>query len=58
MKKLLIIISPICVLLFVTMWISLGLKGAFAFFGIILFIFAATELLRKWIEFVDKHIKD
>ena len=58
MKKLLIIISPICVLLFVAMWISWGLKGAFVFFGVLLFITVATILLVKWVEFVDKHIKD
>ena len=58
MKKFLIIISPICVVLFVTMWISWGLKGALVFFGAALFVVVATVLLTKWIEFVDKHIKD
>lgn len=58
MKKLLIIISPLCVVLFVTMWISWGLKGALVFFGVALFVAVATVLLAKWTEFVDKHIKD
>ena len=58
MKKFLIIISPICVVLFVVMWISWGLKGAFMFFGTMLFIAASTFGLVKWIDFVNKHIKD
>lgn len=58
MKKLLIIISPICALLFVTLWISWGLEGALVFFGVALFVWVATVLLAKWVEFVDKHIKD
>lgn len=58
MKKLLVVISPICVVLSVVMWISWGLKGVFIFFSTILLIIVATVLLVKWIEFVDKHIKD
>ena len=58
MKKFLIIISPICVVLFVTMWISWGLDGVLVFFGVALFIVALTFGLAKWIDFVDKHIKD
>ena len=58
MKKFLIIISPICVVLFVVMWISWGLKGALAFFGAALFIAVLALGLAKWIDFVDKHIKD
>ena len=58
MKKFLIIISPLCVLLFVLMWISWGLKGAFAFFVAVLLIVALAFGLTKWAEFVDKHVKD
>lgn len=58
MKKFLITISPLCTILFVLMWISLGLKGALGFLGIVLFITALTFGFEKWIKFVDKHIKD
>lgn len=58
MKKFLITISPICVVLFALMCISWGLKGAFIFFGAVLFTAALALGLAKWVEFVDKHIKD
>jgi len=58
MKKFLIIISPLCAVLFVLMWISWGLKGVLAFFGTLLFVVALVIGLAKWMEFVDKHIKD
>ena len=58
MKKFLITITPLCVVLFVLMWISWGLKGALAFFGAMLFIVALAFGFTKWVEFVDKHIKD
>ena len=58
MKKFLITISPLCVVLFILMWISWGLKGVLAFFGAILFIVVVGVLFTKWIDFVDKHIKD
>ena len=58
MKKLLITLSPFCVILFVTLWVSCGLTGVFVFFGVTLFLTAMIFLLIKWIEFVDKHIKD
>lgn len=58
MKKLLITISPICVVLFVLMWISWGLKGVLAFFGAMLFVVALVVFFIKWMQFVDKHIKD
>lgn len=57
-KKLLIIISPLCVVLFVTMWISWGLKGALVFFGVALFVVVAAILMAKWVEFVEKHFND
>ena len=58
MKKFLIAIAPLCVVLFVLMWISYGLKGASAFFGAVPFAVAVVMFLVKWMEFVDKHIKD
>ena len=58
MKKFLITIFPLCIVLFVLMWISLGLKGVLTFFGTVLFTVALAFGFMKWIEFVDKHIKD
>jgi hypothetical protein len=58
MKKFLITISPLCAVLFVLMWISWGLKGVLAFFGTLLFVVALAFVFAKWVEFVDKHIKD
>lgn len=58
MKKFLITISPLCVVLFVVMWLSWGMKGALGFFGIVLFIIASVFGLAKWVDFVEKHIKD
>ena len=58
MKKFLITISPLCVVLFALMWISWGFKGAFVFFGSVFITVALVVFLTKWIEFVDKHIKD
>jgi hypothetical protein len=40
------------------MLISWGLEGTFIFFGALLFITVVAILLAKWMEFVDKHIKD
>lgn len=58
MKKFLITISPICAILFIFMWISWGLKGVLVFFGAVLFYIVAAFGFTKWVEFVDKHIKD
>lgn len=58
MKKFLITIAPLCVVLFVLMWISCGLKGVLAFFGIAIFVAALVFGLAKWMDFVDKHVKD
>lgn len=57
MKKFLITISPLCVILFVFMWVSWGLKGALIFFGAALLIAALTFGFAEWVEFVYKHIK-
>ena len=58
MKKFIILILPLCVVLFVLLWILCGLKSALAFFGAGLFAVALVFGFAKWIEFVDKHIKD
>ena len=58
MKKFMIIIAPLCVVLFVLLWISWGLKGVLGFFGALLFVVALAFGFTKWVDFVDKHIKD
>jgi len=58
MKKFLITIAPFCVVLFILMWISWGLKGVLVFFSVIFFINFILILFDWWAEFVDKHIKD
>lgn len=58
MKKFLISISPLCVILFALSWIFWGLKGVLEIFGAVLFVVAVVLGLAKWVEFVDKHIKD
>ena len=58
MKKFLITIAPLYVILSAIMWIFWGLKGALAFFGIALFSIACVYGFEKWVEFVDKHVKD
>lgn len=58
MKKFLITIFPLCVVLFILMWISCGLKDALIFFGAVLFIIASVLGVIKWMEFVDEHIED
>lgn len=58
MKKFLITISPLCAVLLALMWFSWGLKGTLAFFSAVFFVVAVAILLTKWMEFVDKHIKD
>ena len=58
MKKFLITISPLCVMMLSLMWLLWGLKGALALFCAVLFIVALEFGLVKWMDFVDKHIKD
>ena len=58
MKKLLITISPLCIILVVLLWVSLGLKVVLAFLGAVLFSVALAFGFVKWMKFVDKHIKD
>lgn len=58
MKKLLIAISPICVVLVILMGISWGFKSLFVFIIALFFTIAIVIFFVKWAEFVDKHIKD
>ncbi len=58
MKKFLITTFPLCVISFILMWISWGLKGMLVFFGVVLFTAVLVFGLAKWMEFVDKHVKD
>lgn len=58
MKKFLITISPLCAILFTLIWLSWGLIVALTFFGALLFAVALAFGFAKWVEFVDKHIKD
>ena len=56
--KFLITIAPLFMILFILMWISLGLEHALVLFGAIIFIIVLVALQIKWMIFVDKHIKD
>ena len=58
MKEFLIITFPFCAVLFVLMWISWGIKGALVLFGAGLFIIALALCVAKWVQFVDKYIRD
>ena len=55
MKKFLILILPLCVILFILMWISWGLERTLIFFIVLLLIIIMIIL---WMMFIDKHIKD
>jgi len=58
MKKFLLTIAPLYVVLFVLMWISWRAEGVLAFLRVSLFVGALIFGLTKWIDFIDKHIKD
>ena len=58
MKKLLLIILPLCIILFVLIWIPLELEVGLTFIGALLFAVALSFGFVKWMKFVDKHIKD
>ena len=58
MKKLLITISPLCVILFTAMCFTLSLKDALVLFGATLFIVVMAFGFVKWVDFVDRHVKD
>ncbi len=58
MKKFLIAIAPFVILLFLFMLFLWGLKGVLMFFGEVMFTAALVFGIMKWMDFVDKHIKD
>lgn len=58
MKKFLITIAPLCIVLFVIMWILLGLKGMLAFFCILLLNVALIFCSYCWWDFVDEYMKE
>ena len=58
MKKFLLTIAPLCVAAFILVLVSCGMKGALAFLGIVLFTTAWAFGFAKWMDFIDKHIKD
>lgn len=58
MKKFIISILPIVILLFLLMWFSWGLEGAFVFFAVVLFFCFLAQVMIIWVKFVDKYIKD
>lgn len=57
MKKILIAMSPICVVLFPMIWILVGLEEAVIVMVSILATPALVFVLVKWLDFVDKHVK-
>lgn len=58
MKKFLITIAPFVILLFLLMLFLWGIKGVLAFFGVVLFAAVLVFGIDKWMDFVDKHVKD
>lgn len=58
MKKLLITISPFCIILVVLLCVSLELEVVLTLFGAVLFAVVLSFGFVKWMKFVDKHIKD
>ena len=55
MKKLLIIISPLCIILVVPLWVSLELEAVLTLFSAVLFAVILAFGFVKWMKFVDKH---
>lgn len=58
MKMFLVTIVSFVILLFLFMLFFWGLKGALACFGSVLLAVALVFGLAKWVDFVDKHMKD
>lgn len=58
MKKFLITVLPILVMLFCPIWIVFGLEHAIAYLISIPFGIMLAVATIKWVEFVDKHVKD
>lgn len=56
-KKVLVGVSPICVILFVIAWILQGLEEAVLFISYLISTMALIFIIVKWADFVDKHVK-
>ena len=59
MKKLLLFILPISVIIAGVLWYSFGFDGMVMTIGTVLFVILFLAfLLLKWIEFIERNIKD
>lgn len=59
MKKLLLFILPISVIIAGVLWYSFGFDGMVMTIGTVLFVILFfVFLLVKWIEFIERNIKD
>lgn len=59
MKKLLLFILPISVIVAGVLWYSFGFDGMVMTLGTVLFVILFLAfLLFKWIEFIERNIKD
>lgn len=59
MKKVLIFILPISVIIAGVLWYSFGFDGMVMTIGTVLFVILFfVFLLVKWIEFIERNIKD
>ena len=59
MMKLLLFILPIIVIIGIVLWYSFGFDGMVMTIGTVLFVILFLAfLLVKWIEFIERNIKD
>ena len=59
MKKLLLFILPISVIIAGVLWYSFGFDGMVMTIGTVLFVILFLAfLLVKWMEFIERNIKD
>lgn len=59
MKKLLLFILPISVIIAGVLWYCFGFDGMVMTIGTVLFVILFLAfLLLKWIEFIERNIKD
>lgn len=59
MKKLLLFILPVSVIIAGVLWYSFGFDGMVMTIGTVLFVILFfVFLLVKWIEFIERNIKD
>lgn len=58
MKKFLITVLPILVILFCCVWIVFGFKYLIAYLIATPTVTILVLGIFKWVEFVDKHVKD